>query len=159
MSHTLRAALRSVADARANAFAASEALRLKRERFDTENVALVEYVVRLRAEVDEAEREAKALIASHYEATKETRPVAGAEVKLFSTMSYDDAVALAWARETKMALVPESLDRKNFEKIAKATPLPFVTYGQEPRVTIASQLNAALLTDVADPTTTNEVSA
>lgn len=67
-------------------------------------------------------------------------------------MSYDDTAALAWARETKMALVPESLDRKNFEKIAKATPLPFVTYRQEPRVTLATQLNAALLVEpVVEP--------
>ena len=33
-----------------------------------------------------------------------------------------------------------SLDKSNFEKIAKTTPLPFVTIGKEVQATIATNL-------------------
>lgn len=142
MSAALITAMRTVADARAEAFAATEALRLKREQFAADNAALLEHEKTKKLEVERAEANAKALVAVHYEQTQDQAPVPGATVKLFATMQYDEARALEWSRATKLALVPESLDKRAFEKIAKATPLAFVTYGQDPRVQLATELNA-----------------
>ena len=61
----------------------------------------------------------------------------GAEVKLYETLDYPESDALAWAKESGLCLV---LDKKGFEKVAKATDLPFVTKREDPRVSIASDL-------------------
>lgn len=140
MSAALVTAMRAVADARAEAFAASEALRIRREQFAVDNANLMEHEADLKKRVLEAEANAKALIAVHYEQTKNTAPVAGAAVKLFKTISYDAQRAFAWAKEKGMALIPEQLDVKAFEKIASVTALDFVTHGTEPRVQLAKEL-------------------
>lgn len=142
MPSALITAMRAVADTRAEAVAASDALKLKRDQFALENAALIAHEAATKAAVIEAEANAKALIAVHYAQTKNTAPVAGAAVKLFKTIRYDAARALAWAKETKLALLPESLDVKAFEKIASVTDLDFVTRDSEPRVQLAKELNA-----------------
>lgn len=151
MSAALIAAMRTVVDARAEAFAATEALKLKREQFAADNAALLTHEKEKKLEVERAEANAKVLIALHYSQTKDTAPVAGATVKLFKTLRYDAARAFAWAKEKGMALVPEQLDVKAFEKIASATPIDFVTHDVEPRVQLATQLNAALYAEVEVP--------
>lgn len=142
MSAALVMAMRTVANARAEAVAASDALKLKREAYVRENAELIAHEVAMKQAVIEAEANAKALIAVHYEQTKNTAPVAGAKVKLFKTLTYDPTRAFAWAKEKGMALVPESLDAKAFEKIASVTDLDFVIRGTEPQVQLAKELNA-----------------
>lgn len=146
---SIRAALRTLADARVAAADVADALKTRRAAFDAENIALIEDVERKRTAAAEAEGEARALIDAHYRATKEKTPVKGAEVKVFKVYSYDAERALAWAQETKLCLVPESLDVRAFEKIAAATPLPFVTVTEDPRVQIAKQLNPLDLVEPA----------
>jgi hypothetical protein len=65
-------------------------------------------------------------------------------VKEKTELVYDPAQAFTWAREKQMALVPESLDRRAFEKIAKATPLEFVTEKITPVAQIATDLAKVL---------------
>lgn len=96
------------------------------------------------AAVEIAETALRAIVAECYAATAEKKPAPGVEVKTRATLSYDRAEALRWGKSVGMALVPESLDVKAFEKIAKATRLDFVTYGEEPMVTIATDLDKAL---------------
>jgi hypothetical protein len=79
-----------------------------------------------------------------YETTGSKAPAPGVTLVVTKTLRYDDADAFAWAKQTGMALQPESLDRKAFEKIAKAAPLPFVTVEEVPAARIASDLTAAL---------------
>ena len=90
------------------------------------------------------ELEVKALALAAYEATGNVSPASGVLVKLFDTQEYDGAKALEWAREKRMALTPECLDVKAFEKIAEATPLDFVTYSKTPKPTIATDLSKHL---------------
>lgn len=92
----------------------------------------------------DAERNVKALAEAAYRATGDVMPAPGITVKLVTKLRYSAAEAFAWARDTHMALIPEQLDVKAFEKIAKATTLPFVTTETEPKVTIASDLDKAL---------------
>ena len=86
----------------------------------------------------------KALAEVAYRETQSTHLAPGVQIKLYATIAYKESDALAWAQQSKMALVPESLDVRAFERIAKAAALPFVTYTNEPRAQIASDLAAAV---------------
>jgi hypothetical protein len=151
MSAAIRAALRTVADKRADCFAAAEALRLKKDAFDIENAALIVHLADEKKAVEAAEANARALLLVHYNATKEKAPVEGAEVKLGKVYKYSVERAFEWAKKTGMCLIPESLDEAAFLKIAKATPLPFVTVEEERKAFLATKLNPALLAEPVNP--------
>lgn len=119
-----------IKDARA-AFEATLGDRLARLKGLNEAVAMSE---------DAAKKLAEAI----YETTKEKKPVDGVAIKVMTRLEYDDDAALAWARQTGMAIIPESLDRKALERIAKATPLPFVTVKEEGTAQLAADLSAYL---------------
>lgn len=105
---------------------------------------LTEEIALLKAEIVQAEISIKNAAVAHYRATGEVKPTAGVAVKLFDTLCYDPKDADAWTREVKLARIPESLDVKSFEKIAKSADLPFVTFVPEPRATIATDLPKVL---------------
>ena len=94
--------------------------------------------------VTQAEAELRALALAAYEASGEKKPFPGVALQVRTKLEYDPAAALAWAREAHIAVVPEQLDTKAFEKIAGATDLPFVTKLAVPVATIASDLDAVL---------------
>jgi hypothetical protein len=146
------AELRDLRKASADALAA---LAAKRAEFQRDNIALVEAAQLSEQAVDAAETALKAVAAARL-ADDPTSPLCpGLKVKSFATLAYDAATAFEWAKSAKLALIPEQLDKKSFEKIAKATPLPFVTYGSETRVEIVSDLDKAL---AGEPAETVEVS-
>jgi hypothetical protein len=79
-------------------------------------------------------------------------PVRGVDLRLATVLEYDPAVALGWAKAHGMALIPEALDVKMFEKIAKSAPITGVTVSKQPVATIASDLVKALAEpEAADP--------
>jgi len=131
---TLRHALEERRDALA------EAQRQFNVTHATELLDAKEWAVRVEA----AEMGLKALALAHFKRTGEAKPTAGVEVKLFKGYEYDAAVALAWAKDKQMALIPEALDRKALDKIASVTPLPFVTITETPKAQIAVDLDKAL---------------
>lgn len=97
---------------------------------------------------------AKALVRAHWEMTDEAKPVAGVTVKQMTRCEYPADLALAWAREKRMALVPESLNTTAFEAIMAATaeadrPM-WVTFTKIPQVQLATDLSEYL----AEPTPT-----
>lgn len=141
---TLTDSIRDLAATRQSLADVTAQVKAARAAFDTEHAELLASQKVLAAQAAAEEANVKALTLVAYQGTDEKKPAAGVEVKLFDTMEYAPADGFAWAKSTGLALVPESLDVRAFEKIAKATPLPFVTYGQEPRVTIASDLDKAL---------------
>lgn len=134
-----------VAQARATHEAWKAMLAAKKADFDAENTALIVNMNDSKHAVDAAEASAKALGLAHFQMTGEKKPTPGLEVKEKSEGVITDAVAgLEWARKTGMALIPESLDAKGVIKIAKVTPLPFVTFTTEPQVQLASDLTPFL---------------
>jgi len=100
---------------------------------------------RLEAAIADAESQVKVLALDHYNRTSEKKPAAGVEIKVSELPQYSEAEAFAWAKTTRLALVPEALDRKAFEKIARATELPFVSTITVPKVFIASDLTKVVL--------------
>lgn len=153
MSTTLTEAALRLLNARLAATATLEALAARRAAFDAETAPLVAEKARREADIAQCEADVKALARAHYDATGDKTPLTGVEVKLYNTMAYADGDALAWAKRTNMALVPESLDRKAFEKIAAAAPLDFVTYGKEPRVTLGKRIEITVAAETPAATT------
>jgi hypothetical protein len=136
--------VRRVAEARRSLDAMKALYRGKEAQFLEENAHLAEQIAALATVAEQTEGALRALVLAHYEQTKEKKPVPGVEVKEKVALDYDAGAALAWARETKIALLPESLDAKAFEKIAKVTPLAFVKQVVTPQAQIAKDLDAVL---------------
>ena len=65
-------------------------------------------------------------------------PLYGIGIREVSKLDYSDDAAYLWALSHQLAL---KLDKKEFEKIAKATPLYFVNVVTEPQATIARDLS------------------
>jgi len=120
-------------------------MRARVEAFDAANAAVLAHAKEAAADVDAAESALRALTLDHYGRTGEAKPTAGVEVKLYDTFALTDpAAALAWAKASGVALIPESVDQRALFKVAKVSPLPFVAAAKEPRVSIATDLAKAL---------------
>ena len=87
---------------------------------------------------DAAEERLKEMTLDAYRATSDKHPAPGVDVRIVRTLFYLAQPALEWAKAHGLAL---QLDTKAFEKIAKVTPLPFVTITEVPQATIAQDLS------------------
>lgn len=110
----------------------------KRAEFEATIAAELAALDEAKAEVDAATEAVKAVAMAEFAASG-TKKFDGYEVKVFTKLEYSEDAAFAWAKESGIAL---TLDKKAFEKVAKATALPFVTEVAEPRVQIATDLSA-----------------
>ena len=139
MSDALNAAVVRLAFAREADAAALATLKNAQAAADLAQAPLRDARLDAQAAHMEAESEVKRLMLAAYSESGDRGGLksVGAEVKLYDTLAYTEADAMAWAKESGMCL---ALDKKGFEKVAKATDLPFVTKGEEPRVSIASDL-------------------
>ena len=131
-------AVRKLAEARAGLDFLKAKIDARRAEFSASLAGDLDALAFAQREVDEYTNEVKAEALAEFEANG-TKKFDGCEVKVFTKLDYPEADAFAWAKESGLAL---TLDKKAFEKIAKATPLPFVVEVQEPKVTIASDLSA-----------------
>lgn len=112
-----------------------------RAEFDLTYTASIGEAADLKARVDGLELALRADALLHYMETGEAKAAPGLEVKQFTKLTYEDADAFAWAQEHKVAL---KLDTKTFEKVAAASPLPFVTISKESRAQISTDLAKVL---------------
>lgn len=149
MTGPLMQQLRALADARAAKIAHDDESRALRLAFEEQHFGLFVAQKDAASTVAALETSVRTLAAEAYLNTQEKKPAPGVEIKRFKTMKIvDPGAALAWSQRTGMALLPEAIDEAALLKIAAATPLPFVHYGEETRVTIATQLNAAVYAEV-----------
>lgn len=132
--------VRRVHEARLLEASLGDAVQEKRQAFEESIAAEREAAQRASAEVESAEAALRALTLAYFAQTGEKRPVAGVQVKEITKLVYDELEAFAWAKGANLAVKPEALDVKAFEKIAKATALPFVRTAVEHRAEIASAL-------------------
>ena len=140
-TRTLHDAASRLVEARDRAEVIRAALAERQAAFQAEFAWLFEDKKAAEVAVMQAEADVRTLARAHYDATRQTKPIPGIEVKLFKVLKYEAARAFEWARETKLALVPESLDTKAFEKIASVTDLPFVTREEDPRVQLGKTID------------------
>ena len=90
------------------------------------------------ARLTEEETRLRSMIADNYDATGDKLPHHALGVRETTKLTYDDKLALAWAKEHDMAL---ALDKKDFERLAKASPPNFVTEVVDIVATIATDVS------------------
>ena len=137
----LQETLTALAVARLDAESSKEDLAYLKRRFERQYIGTIERTKRAVALVEELDAKVRALALAAYTESKDTKPAPGISIGLSKkiALTYDTQRALAWARETNMAL---TLDVKAFEEIAKAASLEFVTKAEveTQRVAIANDL-------------------
>lgn len=90
----------------------------------------------------EAEESLRQAILAEYQETGNKQPAPGCGVRILTKLDYDEDEATGWALEHRICL---NLDKKTFERVAKAQALPFVTVTEEPQPTISTDLAKALV--------------
>lgn len=88
--------------------------------------------------VSEEEKLLRDLTLQAYAETGDKAPAEGVGIRERTVLTYENKIALDWAKAHKMAL---KLDTSAFEKIAKADPPDFVKITTEPQATIATNLD------------------
>ena len=104
-----------------------------RALWDADNQALLAGIVEVQIELEAAEGRLRNMALLAYQKTGTTKPGPGLHIQLRTRLAYDAADALAWATRHGIAL---ALDRRVFELLAKAQPIPFVELRQEAIVTL-----------------------
>ena len=92
-----------------------------------------------------AEEALRVLAVTHFNATGEAKPTAGVEVKQKNLYTLTDPVAaLAWAKQSGIGLVPETINEKAILKVATVSELPFVAHTTTPVAQISTDLDKVL---------------
>jgi hypothetical protein len=141
MPDELPKTLAALADARVNAEQTKIDLAAAKASFERSNATLILLAKHNSTKVEELDSKARALALAAYAESKDKNPAPGISIGVSSKtiLVYDSKIALAWARETGIAL---ALDTKALEKVTEATDLDFVTKTEveTQRVAIASDL-------------------
>lgn len=137
----LIAAMHRLAAARQAFSAAKERLIAAEDTFREANAALISQVEAARFETKRTEDDARFLAIDAYRLSANNHPAPGVQIKMFTRLTYNDELALAWAKEHGLAI---ALDRRVFEKIAVVDPPAFVGVVQEPVATISTDLSSLL---------------
>lgn len=85
----------------------------------------------------EEESQLRSRLVGEYETTGVKKFDYGLGVRVMKRLEYDESIALEWAKAHKMAL---KLDKRKFEKLAKAEPMGFVEIKEEPIGTIPREI-------------------
>jgi hypothetical protein len=138
--------VRAVQEARQDYTWAKAVVDERRAEWERENAEILEALSLHRAMVDYTEAQLRDAALAAYQETGERRPVPGVEVKVYQKLSYDESDALGWAKLHGIAV---TLDKRAFEKIAKAQQIPgIVEYSEEPKATIAQDLSRVVLEEM-----------
>lgn len=117
----------------------------RRAAFDAEHAILLGTAKIAAKAMGDAETALKAVAEQRYAETQDKNLCPGVLVKEFDVLHYDVDMAFSWAQEKDIALIPASLDKKTFERIAKAAPGTAGSYIiVESRIQIATDLDKAL---------------
>ena len=129
--------IKVVAEARKRQYMVSLSSTVAQERWVQQNKALLDSVTDALQITTEAEVLLRELTLQAYAETGNKAPAPGVGIREVTKLDYDNKVAFDWAKSHKMAL---QLDKKAFEKIARADTPDFVKITTEPQATIATQL-------------------
>lgn len=121
------------------------------QEFIDSHLILVNSVTAATENLNQAETELREITLLEYFENGNKKPAEGVSIRETIKPVYDPEVALEWAKEHKLALIPESLDVKAFEKIVKTSTPDFVTLSIEPQATIATDLSKYLEEEIEAP--------
>lgn len=110
----------NLVNSRSHLSAIKELLDEAQKEFDQKNVTIIDAVKRAQTDVKDAESALRDAGLAHYAAHPDSKKLPyGLGVRVTKSLVYDADTAFEWAQEHKMAL---ALDKKAFDKIAKASP-------------------------------------
>lgn len=109
-----------------------------KEAFDLSVKSITEDITQTSEFLNTAESALRELTITAYRETGSKSPAPGVGIREITRIEFDAKEAFLWASEHKIAL---KLDTSAFEKIAKASPLEFVTTSIIPQATIATDLS------------------
>ena len=149
---TLLSAVHHLANARAAHGALKRRIEQLQADFEAQHADVFRGLIESKEAMETADRTARALAISEFEITGNKHVAPGVEIRVTKRCEYDPTAALTWAKTAGMqALVlPEQVDKRAFESVAKKVPLPFVTYIEEAGVSIATDLTKALTESVEE---------
>ena len=144
---TIRELAQAVQKAREAAAEATLKFQSSEMEWKAVNLPLISEVASTKKQLADADGALRAFALAEYEATKNKALGSGVNIRVETRLGYDPVTALLWAKKHDMALIPESLDKKAFEGLAKASvpPLDFVKQVEVATVTVATDLEKALL--------------
>ncbi len=137
MIEQLQEQIKVVSKARQAIVQLADKKKVSLAKWEQENLTLLNELALVVKETYEAEATLRELTLQAYAETGNKTPAVGVGIREVTKLNYDGKVAFDWAKSHKMAL---QLDKKAFEKIAKADTPDFVTISQEPQATIATNL-------------------
>jgi len=140
----LRGMVETLCDLRRRSAEAAEAVHMARLAWEREHLALLAEESLAKAAVADIDKALRAEAEAWFRTSGEKHPAPGIEIKLLTTLLYDQQTALNWCVKHEMCL---TIDTKRFEKYAKGNPdlLPgIVTVGKAPQCNIATDLGKAL---------------
>ena len=126
-----------VAEARVISLELKDQRNMLQELWDKEHQELLDTLTQAGADVAVEETKLRELTLQAYAETGDKAPAPGVGIRERTVLTYDGKVAFDWAKSHKMAL---QLDKKAFEKIAKADTPDFVKITTEATATIATNL-------------------
>ncbi|MEE9525052.1 MAG: hypothetical protein V3V78_00415 [Candidatus Woesearchaeota archaeon] len=103
------------------------------EKYLTDNNELFSEVEKLAGQLTQTEIEIKEMALNEYSETGEKKLKFGVGIRIMKKLEYEEAEAFAWAKEHSMAL---SLDKRSFDKIARADPMDFIKINEIPQATL-----------------------
>ena len=129
--------IKVVAEVRAKADRMADKKRVSYQAWEAQNRVGLDELIAVEQEVKDNEATLRNLTLKAYAETGNKAPAPGVGIREVTILEYDKKIAFDWAKSHKMAL---QLDKKAFEKIAKADTPDFVTITTEPQATIATNL-------------------
>ena len=109
----------------------------RRELFMLENEGLTKKIRALDFELSGRKSQFVALAVTEYGATGNKKLIGGLGIRVGTTLTYEPETAFAWAVKHSMCL---SLDRRNFDKIAKTQDIGFVEKKESVTVTFPKDI-------------------
>lgn len=137
----LKNQIRAVHEARLHEAICRETVNILKEEWESTHASTIEAAKKAFIQQRDAEENLRRLTLEAYAETGSKSPAPGLGIREVQKLVYEDSVAQLWGYEHGMAL---QLDKRAFEKIAKATPLDFVVILPEPQATIATDLSEAV---------------
>ena len=124
----------SLADAREKHAELKAVLDAHRAEWEATWAELIDSIEDAKNDVAHLESEIRAAGLAHYAANPDSKKLPyGLGIREVTGLEYDPAAALGWAMDKRMCL---KLDTSAFEKVAKVTPVEFVTTVTTATVTI-----------------------
>lgn len=141
---TLQSLLKLLSEARRKADTSRASMNAIVEKAKRDSIYAIHSVALTQAlaEVDMYEKQIREEAARLYQEKREKQPHPAVKVILKTKLQYVPEIALEWCKQNLTpAVIPESLDVKTFEKLAKEVKPEFVTIVEEPQAQIAQDLS------------------